>query len=161
MNESPQDADHSPRGPLTVPLMCSPPRLPADTRMMRLADRIQPRGPWQWVYFAAVAVAIGAAPSLPTRAGLALAAGATLAGSAWCLVNLWRCREAHCVVTGFGWAALFALIVAEAAIGRSVIRGTESLVFVAILVVAICFEWGWQMRYGSNALSRGIAAGRS
>ena len=153
--------DGNPRRSLVIPLTCSPPRLPADTRITRLVDRIQPAGPWQWVYFAMVAVAIGAAPSLSTRAGLALGGAATLAASAWCLANLWRCREAHCLITGFGWALLFVFELTELAIGHSVIRGTESLVFVGILVIAICFEWGWQLRYHSNALTRHSATGRN
>lgn len=145
-----QDAGRS----LTIPLTCSPPRLPASTRMMRLADRIQPTGNWQWLYFAAVAVAISVAPSLPLRAGLLVDAAAMFAGSGWCLVNLWRCREAHCLVTGVGWAALLVLVVVELAMGRSVIGGTESLAFVAILVVAVAFEWAWQLRYRTNALTK-------
>ena len=152
MNASSQCTDQVSRRSLTIPLTCSPPRLRADTRLARFADWIQPRGAWQYVYFAAVAIAIGIAPSLPTRAGLLLDAAATFAGSAWCLVNLWRCREAHCLVTGFGWAALFVVEVAELAIGRSVTRGSDGLIFVAILIAAVCFEWGWQLRFGTNAL---------
>ena len=77
---------------------------------------------------------------------------ATLAASAWCLVNFWRCREAHCVVTGTGWLLLAGLEAVELTLGSSLTRGSDGLVFVAILVVALCFEWWWQTRHGTNAI---------
>jgi hypothetical protein len=138
----------------SIPMVCSPPRLPANSGAKRLVDRIQPTGAWQWVYFAAVAAAVITAPLLPTRFGLILDAAATFAASAWCLLNLWRCREAHCVVTGIGWAALFILEITELLIGRSVIHGDEGLVFVGVLVVGCAFECGWQARFGTNGLHR-------
>ena len=138
----------------SIPLACPPPRLPADTRGKRLADRVLPTGAGQWIFFAAVAVGISAAPHLPTRGGLVLDVVVTFAASGWCLVNVWRFREAHCVVNGYGWAALGLLEVVELALGRSVIRGDEGLIFVAILAVALCFECVWQGRSGTNALTR-------
>ena len=39
------------------------------------------------------------APELPRRAELAADGVAALAGAAWCGVNFWRCRQAHCLVT--------------------------------------------------------------
>jgi hypothetical protein len=42
--------------------------------------------------------------ALGGRAGLALASAWVMALAAYCLVNFWHCREAHCVVTGPGWS---------------------------------------------------------
>ncbi len=141
-------------GSRNIPLVCSPPRLPANTPGKRLADRLQPTGAGQWIFFAAVALGISVAPVLPTRAGLALGVGVTIAASSWCLSNFWRCREAHCIVSGLGWAALALVELTELALGRSMIKGDESLVFVAFLVVALVFECGWSARSGTNALIR-------
>lgn len=143
-----------------IPLVCPPPRRPANTRGRRLADRLLPTGVGQWIFFAAVAVGISVSPLLPTRPWLALGAVVTFAASGWCLTNFWRCREAHCVVNGFGWAALGLLEVAELALGRSVIMGDEGLVFVAVLVVALAFECGWRARSGTSALVRPTATDR-
>jgi hypothetical protein len=143
-----------------IPLACPPPRLPANTRGKRLADRVLPTGAGQWIFFVAVAVGISAAPVLPTRTGLVLDAVVTFAASGWCLINFWRCREAHCVVNGFGWAALGLLEIVELALGRSVILGDERLVFVAILVVALVFECVWRARSGTNAVIRSATTSR-
>jgi hypothetical protein len=68
---------------------------------------VLPTGAGQWIFFAAVAAGISAAPHLATRAGcLVLDVVVTFAASGWCLINFWRCREAHCVVSGEAWAAL-------------------------------------------------------
>jgi hypothetical protein len=69
-------------------------------------------------------------------------------------VNIWRCGEAHCIVTGTGWAALAVLIAVELAVGRSFVLGSEGLVFLAILVVGVGFEALWRLRHGTNALAR-------
>src|SRR5579859_3955261 len=114
------------RHSFVMPLTCAPARLPADTTSKHLVDRLQPTGASQWLFFAVVGALVIAAPLLPTRPGLAVGALASFAGSAWCLANFWRCREAHCIVTGGGWAALFVLQIIELAIGRSLIHGTES-----------------------------------
>ena len=143
------------------PLVCSPPRLAADTGAKRLADRLLPTGAGQWVYFAVVAAEVSAAPSLPIRAGLALGAFGALAGSWWCLVNFWRCREAHCVVTGPAWAALGVLGLVEADIGRSLVNGNESALFAAVLGVALVFECAWRWVRGTNALTLAAPAARS
>lgn len=150
-----------PHRSFVMPLTCSPPRLPADTASKHLVDRLQPTGFSQWLFFAVVGALVLAAPFLPTRPGLAVGALASFAGSAWCLANFWRCREAHCIVTGGGWAVLFALQLVELGIGRSVIHGTESSVFLAILVIGLVFECGWQMAFGTNAVSRKAPGMRS
>ena len=102
-----------------------------------------------------VAIAISAAPTLAREPGLALDLAATVAASAWCLVNFWRCREAHCIVTGTGWAALAVLIAIELAVGRGFVLGSEGLVFLAILIAGVGFEVLWRLRHGTNALVRG------
>lgn len=135
-------------------LFCSPPATAADTPAKRLADRVLPTGRGQWVFFAVVAIAICAAPSLAREPGLALDLVATVAASAWCLVNFWRCRQAHCIVSGTGWAALAVLEVTELAAGRSFVLGSEGLVFLAILIVGAGFEVLWRLRHGTNALVR-------
>lgn len=153
MNQGPTHGDDQ-RSSFVMPLTCSPPRLPADTAAKHLVDRLQPTGTSQWLFFAVVGALVVAAPFLPTRPGLAVGAVASLAGSAWCLANFWRCREAHCIITGGGWAALLALQLVELGMGRSVIHGTESSAFLAILVIGLVFECGWQVVFGTNAVSR-------
>ena len=153
--------DDGPRHSFVMPLTCSPPRLPADSASKHVVDRLQPTGSSQWLFFAIVGALVIAAPFLPARPGLAVGAVASFAGSAWCLANFWRCREAHCIVTGGGWAALLALQLVELGIGRSLIHGTESSVFLAILVIGLVFECAWQAAFGTNAVSRhATGAGR-
>jgi len=151
MSCEPPDRNAAPSG---VPLFCSPPSMAADTRAKRLADRLLPTGGGQWVFFAAVAIAISVAPTLAHEPGLAVDLVATIAASTWCLVNFWRCREAHCIVTGTGWAALAVLVAIELAAGRSFVLGSEGLVFLAILVVGVGFEALWRLRHKTNALVR-------
>lgn len=161
MNREPTRAGTAPRRSLIVPLTCSPPRLPADTASKHLVDLVLPTGAAERVYFVVVAGLVIAAPFLPARPGLAVGALAAFAGSAWCLANFWRCREAHCVVTGAGWGALFALELVELGVGRSLIHGTESSAFVGILVIGLLFECCWQMAFGTNALTRDATGTRS
>lgn len=132
---------------------CSPPRLPEDTQAKRFTDRLLPRGTWLCLYFVSVAVGVFAAPHLPVRAGLALGAIATLAASAYCLLNFWRCREAHCIVSGTGWAALALFEFTELSLGKSLIDRAEGLAFLIVLLVAFGFESLWRARYGSNAVT--------
>ncbi|MGH3448569.1 MAG: hypothetical protein ACRDP4_13195 [Nocardioidaceae bacterium] len=134
-------------------LVCSPPTLPADTPAKRLADRVMPRSGWpSVVYFAAVLVLLGVAPLLPTRPELAVTALASIGGGAWCAINFWRCRHAHCVVTGAGWLALGSLSLVGAGVGHSVLAGAEQVVFYAVLVVGVIFEAGAYLSRGSVAL---------
>jgi hypothetical protein len=58
-------------------------------------------------------------------------------------VNFWRCRHAHCAVTGPGWLALAAFTVIETALGRSLIHGDEGLLFLAVLAVGLVWEAAW------------------
>ncbi|MGH7643906.1 MAG: hypothetical protein ACRENX_13025 [Candidatus Dormibacteria bacterium] len=131
---------------------CSPPRLPGNSAGKRLADRLLPTGIGQCVFFAAVIIGLGIDVPIPVRAIFALHAVATLAAGAWCLVNFWRCREAHCVVNGIGWSGLGLLILVEVALGRSLIGGFEEAAFLGVLAAAIGFEVLWRARYGTNAV---------
>lgn len=133
---------------------CKPPdRLPDDSRGKRFADRILPRGLWMCLFFAAVAVAVFGAPHLPARPGLALEATATLAAGSYCLLNFWRCREAHCILSGSGWSALALFEFVELGLGRSLIDRAEGLVFLVILAVAYGFEAWWRASHGTKVLS--------
>ena len=134
----------------------SPPDLTADTALKRRIDRLLPRSGVPTVAcFATVIGLLIVAPHLPTRADLAADGLAALAGSAWCGLNFWRCRHAHCAVTSTGWLALSLLAFAEVAIGHSLIGGYEQPVFLAVLAASVLFEFGWSMARGTNAVGRG------
>jgi len=133
----------------------SPPDRPADTPVKRLADRIVPRnGAASLLFFAGVVALLVVAPTLPTRGELAVVAVAAALAGGWCAVNFWRCRHAHCVVSGAGWLALAAFILVEVVIGRSVIAGQEQLLFLGVLVASLVFEFGWYAARGTNAVVR-------
>jgi hypothetical protein len=143
----------------------SPPDLPADTALKRRADRLLPRTGWAAVlYSAAVVGLLILAPYLPERGNLAADGLAALAAAAWCGLNFWRCRHAHCVVTSTGWAALSVLAFIEAFLGRSLIGGNEQPVFLAVLAAAVLFEAAWRLAHGGNSVGGparcGIAAGQ-
>lgn len=131
----------------------SPPPLPADSGLKRLVDRLLPRtGVPAALYYGAVVAVLLAAPRLPIRAELGLDALAALAAGGWCALNFWRCRHAHCAVTGGGWLLLSGFCLVEAGMGRSVIHGDEQLVFLAVLAAALVFEAVWQAVRGTNAV---------
>jgi len=132
----------------------SPPRLPADTPAKQVVDRVLPStGFPALAYFAAVVVLLNLAPHLPTRGELALDGLAALAGGGWCAANFWRCRHAHCLITGTGWLALSGFAFVEAIMGRSVIGGNEQIVFLAVLAAGIAFEVAWRIARGTNAVT--------
>jgi len=127
--------------------------LPADSQLKRRIDRVMPRtGLPVVVYYALVVSLLIVAPLLPIRAELAVDGLAALAGGGWCAANFWRCRHAHCMITGAGWLALCAFAFIEAAIGRSLIDGNEQPVFLAVIVLALLFEAGWYLWRGTNAV---------
>lgn len=136
----------------------SPGALPADTPLKRRVDRLLPSsGVRAVLFFAAVVALLLVAPLLPRRADLAADGLAAAAAGAWCTLNFWRCRHAHCLVTGTGWLALSVLAFAEAGLGRSVIHGNEQPVFLAVLALGLAFEWAWYRRHGTNAVMAGGA----
>jgi hypothetical protein len=105
------------------------------------------------VMIAAVVVLLNIAPLLPLRAGLAVDGLAALVGGGWCTVNFWRCRHAHCLVTGTGWLALSMFAFAEAVIGHSLIAGAEQLVLLGVLAAALIFECAWYLARRTNAVA--------
>jgi hypothetical protein len=134
----------------------SPPRLPADTAFKRLVDRVQPRGGVRLLaFFAAVVALLNVGQVLPRRTDLATVGLAALLAGGWCALNFWRCRHAHCALTGAGWLALAVFTLAEAAVGHSLIGGDEPLVFLAVLGLGLVFEAGWHLRRGTNSIGPG------
>jgi len=96
----------------------------------RRIDRLLPRsGVPAVLYFAALVALLLLAPALPRRAELAADGVVFLAAGAWCGLNFWRCRQAHCVVSAAGWLGLSPVAFAGAGLGRSLIHGDEQLFF--------------------------------
>ena len=132
----------------------SPPALPADTNLKRRVDRMMPRSGLSFVIFFAVVIALlNVGVILPRRMDLVAIGVVGLAAGSWCAVNFWRCRHAHCVITGAGWLALAGFSFLEAGLGRSVIHGDEGLVFLGVLGLGLVFEAAWYVARGTNAVS--------
>jgi len=132
----------------------SAPVLPANTWVKRRVDHILPRSGLPAVaYFAAVIGLLGLAQALPAPTFLAVDAVAFLAGGTWCALNFWRCRQAHCLLAGFGWLVLALFTAAEAVAGHSMIGGDEQLVFLAVLAVSLVFEAIWYLARHTNAVT--------
>ena len=93
---------------------------------------------------------------LPAPACLIVDGAAALGAGTWCALNFWRCRHAHCLITGTGWLALalFAFAEAGTGTGHSLIGGDEQLVFVAVLAIGLIFEGAWYLTHRTNALTR-------
>ncbi len=106
------------------------------------------------IYFGAVVGLLALATALPTRWELAVDTLASLMVGSWCAFNFWRCRHAHCLVTGAGWLILGGFSLVEVGIGRSVVGGYEEAAFYGILAAGILFEWLWVRAYGTHALTR-------
>lgn len=133
----------------------SPPRLPADSRTKRWVDKTLPAtGAPVIAYFGTVLALVATSALLPTRPGLITVAIAALGGSVWCTANFWRCRHAHCLVTGAGWLALSGFTAAEAILGRSLIGHAEPVAFLAVFAASLAFERYWVSRRGGNAVVR-------
>ncbi len=129
------------------------PVLAVDTPLEHYVNRILPRSGIPVVgYFVVVFGLFNLAPHLTVRAELAVNGLAALAGGTWCVVNFWRCRRAHCVVSGAGWLGLSVLIFVEAWLGHSLIGGHEELVFLGVLVVAFAFEGAWYLARHTNSV---------
>jgi hypothetical protein len=137
-----------------APRAWSSPVLPADTPAKRRVDHLLPRrGLPAVAYFAAVIGLLGLAQALPAPAYLVGDAAAFLAGGCWCALNFWRCRQAHCLLTGSGWLLLALFTAAEAGRGRSLIGGDEQLVFLAVLATGLVFEAIWYLVHHNNAVT--------
>ena len=130
-----------------------PPLLPAGTAAKRRADRFLPRTCGQQALFIGAVLALLIAGSyLPARAGLAVAGAAALIGGAYCTASFWRCRWAHCAVSGAGWLGLSLFTFTEAGLGHSLIGGREQLVFLGVLVASLAFEGAYYLVRGTNAV---------
>ena len=130
------------------------PVLPADTPAKRRVDHLLPsRGLPAVAYFSAVIGLLGLAQIFPAPAYLVVDAVAFLAAGSWCALNFWRCRQAHCLLTGSGWLLLALLAVAEAGLGHSLIGGDEQLVFLGILAIGLVFEGTWYLMHHTHAVT--------
>jgi hypothetical protein len=102
-------------------------------------------------FFAAAAVVGG-------RGGVAIASAWVAVAGAYCLANFWHCREAHCAVTGPGWALAAALGFAAAlapGAGLSWYRvNVETMMFVVILAAGYGLEYVVAARTGRRALGQ-------
>ena len=85
---------------------------------------------------------------------------AFLASGGWCALNFWRCRQAHCLISGGGWLGLSFLSFIETGLGHSVINGYEQPVFLGVLAIGVAFEGTWYLRRGDNIVRFG-ATGQS
>jgi hypothetical protein len=131
-----------------------PPARPAAAPARRRLDRLLPASGLPAIgYFAAVIALFGLAQVLPAPAYLLVDAVAFLAAGSWCGVYFWRCRQAHCLVTGAGWLLLAVFAVAEAGLGRSLIGGDEQLVFLGILAIGLIFEGLWYLMHRTGAVA--------
>ncbi|MGH9920461.1 MAG: hypothetical protein ACRD6W_16525 [Nitrososphaerales archaeon] len=130
----------------------SPPPLPADSQLKRRVDRILVGNVPALVMIAAVVALLNIAPHLTERTGLAVDGLAALTGGTWCSLNFWRCRHAHCLVTGAGWLVLSIFVFIESGIGHSIIGGDEQPVLLGVLAAALIFECVWYRARHTNAV---------
>jgi hypothetical protein len=133
----------------------SPLPLPADTALKGRVDRLLVGNAPAFVMVAVVVGLLNVGPHLSIRAMLALDGLAALVGGTWCSLNFWRCRHAHCLVTGAGWLALSVFAFTESVLGHSVIAGYEQLVLLGVLAAALIFEYGWYLTQHANAIGPG------
>jgi hypothetical protein len=131
----------------------SPPPLPTESAMARRVDRFLPRTGLPCLFFLLAVVALlNLAPHLPARGQLGVEGIAFAAAGGWCALNFWRCRQAHCLISGFGWLALSVLTFIETGIGHSVIGGNEEPAFLGVLAIALVFEGAWYLAHRTNAV---------
>lgn len=130
----------------------SPPPLPADTTLKSRVDRILVGNAPALAMLVIVLGLLSLAPHLPVRAGLAVDGLVSFVGGAWCSLNFWRCRHAHCLVTGTGWLTLSMFAFVECGLGHSIIGGDEQPVFLGVLAAALVFEYAWYLARHTNAI---------
>ena len=131
----------------------SPASLPADTSLNRAADTSRVGNVAAAGVLVVVIGLLNVAPHLPLRPNLAVDGLAALVGGGWCTLNFWRCRHAHCLISGPGWLALAVFAFVEAGVGHSMIGGNEQPFFLAVLGVALAFEAVWYLRHHTNAVT--------
>jgi hypothetical protein len=131
----------------------SPPSFPANSPLKRRVDRIRLGNLATASVVVVVVGLLNIAAHLPARPALVDVGLAGLAAGGWCSLNFWRCRHAHCVITGPGWITLGVFALVEALLGHSLIAGYEQAAFMAILAVAVLFEIGWYLGHHTNAIT--------
>jgi hypothetical protein len=131
----------------------SPPSLPADSDMKRRADRIRLGNAATVGVVLMVVALLNLAAHLSAPPALVVDGMVSLAAGGWCSLNYWRCRHAHCLITGPGWLALGAFALVEAGLGHSLIDGCEQPVFLGILGMGVIFEVGWYLARRTNAVT--------
>lgn len=150
------DLDSVPAQEHTTGASSHPPALPASTRWHRIADRFL-RGVYALGNMGLLAVLLGGffiASLLPDHLGVWLAAALYLAVGLYCSVNFWRCREAHCVVTGIGFTTLGISLLLAAAGVPTFISEHDGQILLGTLVLAVGFEAVWRALHGTNAVRR-------
>jgi len=104
------------------------------------------------VAFFAGAAAVGG------RGGVAVAGAWVAVAGSYCLVNFWHCGEAHCAVTGPGWALAAVLGFAAALAPGTALSwyrvNAEALVFVVVLGAGYGVEYVVAARTGRRVLGR-------
>lgn len=131
----------------------SPPSLPADSDMKRRVDRIRVGNVAAVGVVIVVVGLLNLATHLAIQPALVVDGLAGVAAGSWCALNFWRCRHAHCFITGPGWLTFGVFALVEAGLGHSLINGYEQPVFMGILALAIIFEISWYMSRRSNAIA--------
>lgn len=120
-------------------------------RRRRRPDTV--RGPRGVVLVVVVFLGAGA---LGGRPGLAVAGTYLLFLGSYCVLNLWRCRETHCVVTGPGWTLVGLLAVAAALTPSGVLSwytvGAASLATFVVFVAGYGLEWAVATLTGRHRL---------
>lgn len=130
----------------------SPPSLDADTHLKRRVDRIRLGNVAACGVVLVVAGLLNLAAHLSVQPALVVDGLAGLAAGGWCSLNFWRCRHAHCLITGPGWIAFGFFAVIEASLGHSLIGGYEQPLFLGVLAAAVIFEAGWYSVHRTNAV---------
>ena len=131
----------------------SPPSLPPDSNLKRRVDRIRLGNVAAVSVLVVVVGLLNVAGHLSAQPSLAVVGVAGLAAGGWCSLNFWRCRHAHCLITGPGWLAFGVFALVEAILGHSLIDGYEQPVFLGILLVAVIFEISWYLGHHTNAVA--------
>ena len=134
---------------------CAPPAGPARNPFERALDRyIALTAPFLQgcLVFLVVGAVAFASFQLGPVAGLALTAAYLTVHGTYCQANFLRCREAHCIVTGVGWAVLAVVAVGSALAGQDLRREVWDA-FLAVTIAGYSFELLWKAIRGSNALT--------
>jgi hypothetical protein len=131
----------------------SPSSLPADSGLKRRVDRIRLGNPAAMGIVLVVVFLLNVAAQLSVQPALVVDGLAGLAAGGWCSLNFWRCRHAHCLITGPGWLSFGVFALIEAGLGHSLIDGYEQPTFMGILAVALIFEVSWFVIRRTNAIA--------